>query len=204
MSFRLALLAFPVLCSTLLAVPVATAEEAAAPVYFQVDTSEGPFVIELNKEKAPLTVENFLKYAEEGHYNDTIFHRVIDGFMVQGGGFDAKMIEKPAPRKVRNEGGNGLENDKYTVAMARTPEPHSASSQFFVNTAKNGFLNRAQSQDGFGYAVFGKVVDGTEVIDKIGKAATHAVGNPKVPGMLMEDVPVTPITIKSVQVVEKK
>ncbi|TWU21007.1 Peptidyl-prolyl cis-trans isomerase cyp18 [Novipirellula galeiformis] len=175
-----------------------------APVYVQVDTTEGAFVIELNAEKAPKTVENFLKYAKEGHYNDTIFHRVIDGFMIQGGGFTADMNEKPAPRMVRNEGGNGLNNDHYTVAMARTPAPHSASSQFFVNTAKNDFLNRANSQDGFGYAVFGKVVEGKEVVDRIGKAPTQAKPNPKVRGMLMQDVPTTPIVIKSVQVVEKK
>ncbi len=180
------------------------AQAPATPVYVKVDTTEGAFVIELDSAKAPKTVENFLKYAKEGHYTDTIFHRVIDGFMIQGGGFTADMNEKDAPRMVRNEGGNGLKNNHYTVAMARTSAPHSASSQFFVNTANNDFLNRENSQDGFGYAVFGRVVEGKEVVDRIGKAATQAKPNPKVPGMLMQDVPTTPVVIKSVEVVEKK
>ncbi|GAA5505707.1 peptidylprolyl isomerase [Novipirellula caenicola] len=179
-------------------------QDPAAPVHVKVDTTEGAFVIELNPAKAPKTVDNFLKYVKEGHYTNTIFHRVIDGFMIQGGGFTADMKEKDAPRMVRNEGGNGLKNDHYTVAMARTSAPHSASSQFFVNTANNDFLNRENSQDGFGYAVFGRVVEGKEVVDRIGKAATQAKPNPQVPGMLMQDVPTTPVVIKSIEVVEKK
>lgn len=184
-----------------------TAVRAQAPAkatYVKVDTTEGAFVIELDAAKAPKTVDNFLKYVKEDHYTNTIFHRVIDGFMIQGGGFTADMQEKDAPRLVRNEGGNGLKNLTYTVAMARTSAPHSASSQFFVNTANNDFLNRENSQDGFGYAVFGRVVEGKEVVDRIGKAPTQSKPHPKVPGMLMQDVPTTPIVIKSIEVVEKK
>ncbi|EMI18350.1 peptidylprolyl isomerase [Rhodopirellula maiorica SM1] len=179
-------------------------QEAASPVYVKVDTSEGAFVIELNAEKAPKTVDNFLKYVKEDHYTNTIFHRVIDGFMIQGGGFTADMKEKDAPRMVRNEGGNGLKNDRYTVAMARTNAPHSASSQFFVNTVDNDMLNRENSHDGFGYAVFGRVVEGKEVVDRISKTPTQAKPHPKYPGVLLEDVPTTPIVIKSIEVVEKK
>ncbi|MEM7294394.1 MAG: peptidylprolyl isomerase [Pseudomonadota bacterium] len=173
------------------------------PVTVELDTSEGKIVLELNTEKAPKTVENFVKYVKSGHYEGTVFHRVIADFMIQGGGLDKELKEKPTEDPVRNEAGNGLRNDKYTVAMARTADPHSATSQFFINTKSNAFLNREQAQDGYGYTVFGKVTEGTEVVDKINKVQTHPRPNPAFPAMLMRDVPVNPIVIKSVKVVEK-
>jgi peptidyl-prolyl cis-trans isomerase B (cyclophilin B) len=137
----------------------------------------GVVTLELDAEKAPKTVANFIQYVKDGHYDGTIFHRVIDGFMIQGGGFDAKMNQKPTRATITNEADNGLKNDKYTVAMARTSAPHSASAQFFINGTNNNFLNfRAPTQDGWGYAVFGKVVSGTEIVDKISKVATGNKG----------------------------
>ena len=186
---------------------VADAQEGApgaGSVRVQLDTTEGAIVLELDAAKAPKTVANFLEYVKDGHYKGTIFHRVIDGFMIQGGGFDESMKEKSTKPPVRNEGGNGLNNDKYTVAMARTSNPHSATSQFFVNTAKNDFLNRSMAQDGFGYTVFGKVVEGNDVIDRIGKTPTKSTPNPAMPAMLMDDVPVNPIVIKDVKVLAAK
>ncbi|MEV6773645.1 peptidylprolyl isomerase [Nocardia sp. NPDC051030] len=156
-------------------------------------TSAGDITLELDEAKAPKTVANFVDYVKAGHYSDTVFHRVIPSFMIQGGGMTADMGQKPAPNRVENEASNGLKNDKYTVAMARTSDPHSASAQFFINTANNGFLNYP-GQDGFGYAVFGKVVDGTAVVDAIegvrtGSKAGHG------------DVPVEAITILSAELV---
>jgi peptidyl-prolyl cis-trans isomerase B (cyclophilin B) len=157
-------------------------------------TNVGSFTLELNAEKAPKTVANFLQYVNAGHYDDTIFHRVINNFMVQGGGFDANMNQKAAATTVENEADNGLKNDLYTVAMARTSDPHSASAQFFVNVKNNDFLNfSSRTNQGWGYAVFGKVIDGTDVIDKIttvptGNRAGHS------------DVPREAIVIKSVKV----
>jgi peptidyl-prolyl cis-trans isomerase B (cyclophilin B) len=137
----------------------------------------GVITLELDTEKAPQTVANFVQYVKDGHYDGTIFHRVIDGFMIQGGGFDSKMNQKPTRPTINNEADNGLKNDKYTVAMARTSAPHSASAQFFINGAKNDFLNfRSPTQDGWGYAVFGKVVSGTEIVDKISKVTTGSKG----------------------------
>ncbi|RYX90810.1 MAG: peptidyl-prolyl cis-trans isomerase [Comamonadaceae bacterium] len=128
----------------------------------------GVITLELDAEKAPKTVENFLAYVKTGHYNNTIFHRVIPGFMVQGGGFEPGMKQKPTGATIENEANNGLKNSKYTVAMARTQAPHSASAQFFINASDNAFLNHtAPSMQGWGYAVFGKVVDGADVVDKI-------------------------------------
>lgn len=139
--------------------------------------NHGVITLELDTEKAPKTVANFVQYVRDGHYDGTIFHRVIDGFMIQGGGFDSKMDQKPTRPTITNEADNGLKNDKYTVAMARTSAPHSASAQFFINGAKNDFLNfRAPTQDGWGYAVFGKVVSGTEIVDKLSKVATGSKG----------------------------
>lgn len=136
-------------------------------------TNIGNFTVELNAEKAPKTVENFLNYVNSGHYNGTIFHRVINNFMVQGGGFDAHMKQKSAPSTVENEANNGLKNDIYTIAMARTSDPHSASAQFFINVKNNDFLNfTSPTQQGWGYAVFGKVTEGTETIDQIKTVAT--------------------------------
>ncbi len=156
-------------------------------------TSAGDITLELDEAKAPKTVANFVDYVKAGHYADTVFHRVIRGFMVQGGGMTADMAQKPAPNKVTNEANNGLKNDKYTVAMARTSDPHSASAQFFINTSKNDFLNYP-GQDGWGYAVFGKVVEGTDVVDQIEGVRT---GNKAGHG----DVPTEPITILSAELV---
>jgi cyclophilin family peptidyl-prolyl cis-trans isomerase len=170
----------------------------------ELDTTEGKILIELNPEKAPKTVTNFLDYVESGHYDGTVFHRVIDGFMIQGGGMDGNLKEKKTKPPVLNEADNGLINKKYTVAMARTGDPHSATCQFFINTADNTFLDRANAADGFGYTVFGRVVKGLDVVDKIGSTPTNARPNPAFPAMLMRDVPVTPIVIKSARVVSKK
>ncbi len=138
---------------------------------------EGVITLELDEAKAPKTVANFLAYVKKGHYDRTIFHRVIPGFMIQGGGFEPGMSQKPTDAPVENEANNGLKNDKYTVAMARTQAPHSASAQFFINASNNGFLNHtAPSMQGWGYAVFGKVVAGTDVVDKIEGVATGNKG----------------------------
>jgi peptidyl-prolyl cis-trans isomerase B (cyclophilin B) len=137
----------------------------------------GVITLELDAAKAPKTVENFLSYVKKGHYDNTIFHRVIPGFMVQGGGFEPGMKQKPTDAPIENEANNGLKNDNYTVAMARTQAPHSASAQFFINVADNAFLNHtAPSMQGWGYAVFGKVVSGTEVVDKIKAVKTSRNG----------------------------
>ena len=157
-----------------------------------IKTNHGDIKIELFDEEAPISASNFLAYAKEGFYGGTIFHRVIDGFMIQGGGFTADMGRKDTKAAIANESANGLKNDKYTLAMARTSVPDSATSQFFINTADNDFLNRASSQDGVGYAVFGKVVEGTEVVDKIGKVATGIQAG-------MQDVPNEVVLIESVE-----
>ena len=134
----------------------------------KLHTNHGVITLELDAEKAPQTVANFLAYVEAGHYNNTIFHRVIGNFMIQGGGFEPGMSQKPTDAAIENEANNGLKNANYTVAMARTSAPHSATAQFFINVADNGFLNHtAPSAQGWGYAVFGKVVKGTEVVDQI-------------------------------------
>jgi peptidyl-prolyl cis-trans isomerase B (cyclophilin B) len=137
----------------------------------------GVITLELDAEKAPKSVANFLAYVNKGHYNKTIFHRVIDGFMIQGGGFEPGMTQKPTDEPIENEANNGLRNDHYTVAMARTGEPHSATAQFFINVSNNDFLNHtAPSRQGWGYAVFGKVVEGTDVVDKIRAVSTGRRG----------------------------
>lgn len=137
----------------------------------------GVITLELDAEKAPKSVENFLNYVNKGHYHKTIFHRVINGFMIQGGGFEPGMTQKPCDEPITNEANNGLKNDNYTVAMARTSDPHSATAQFFINVADNDFLNhKAPSMQGWGYAVFGKVVAGTDVVDKIRAVKTGRKG----------------------------
>jgi peptidyl-prolyl cis-trans isomerase B (cyclophilin B) len=156
-------------------------------------TNMGNITIELDAEKAPKTVENFLHYVNAGHYNGTIFHRVIGNFMIQGGGFDANMKQKSADQTVENEAKNGLKNDVYTLAMARTSDPHSASAQFFINVQNNSFLDYP-GQDGWGYAVFGKVTDGTDVVDKIKKVKTSRSG-------MHADVPVEPVIIEKAEVI---
>jgi peptidyl-prolyl cis-trans isomerase B (cyclophilin B) len=161
-----------------------------------MQTSQGTILIELNAEKAPKTVENFLTYVREGFYDGTIFHRVISGFMIQGGGFDANMKQKSTHSPIENEANNGLKNDKYTLAMARTADPHSATAQFFINVADNDFLNfTSPTPNGWGYAVFGQVVDGTDVVDAIKGVKTGNRG-------FHQDVPVEPVVIEKATVVE--
>lgn len=157
-----------------------------------ITTNKGNITAELDEVKAPKTVANFLDYAAKGHYNNTIFHRVIADFMVQGGGFEPNMKQKPADQTVENEAKNGLKNDKYTLAMARTSDPHSASAQFFINTKNNAFLDYP-GQDGFGYAVFGKVTEGTDIVDQINKVKTGRSG-------MFADVPVEPVIIEKIEV----
>jgi cyclophilin family peptidyl-prolyl cis-trans isomerase len=169
--------------------------KGTSPMKVKLTTSMGPITIELDKAKAPVSVENFVKYVESGHYNGTIFHRVIDGFMVQGGGFDKDMRQKPTNPPIKNEADNGLKNDKYTVAMARTQVPDSASSQFFINVKDNAFLNHtAKNVQGWGYAVFGKVIEGQDTVDKIKKVPT---GNARGMG----DVPLDPVVIEKAECV---
>lgn len=158
-------------------------------------TSEGDIKLELDREKAPKTVANFLSYVEAGHYNDTVFHRVINGFMIQGGGFDKNMNQKPAPDTVENEAANGLKNTAGSIAMARTSDPHSASAQFFINVNDNTFLDYP-GQDGWGYCVFGSVVEGMDVVNKIKNVQTGRSG-------FHQDVPVEPVTIIEVTAVEE-
>lgn len=154
----------------------------------KIHTNLGAFTLQLDAEKAPLTVKNFLDYVNAGFYNNTIFHRVIDGFMIQGGGFEPGMKQKPTNPPVKNEAANGLRNDTYSIAMARTSNPQSATAQFFINLANNSFLDYP-GQDGWGYCVFGKVVEGTEVVDAIRKVKTgFKAGHQDVP---QEDVIIT-------------
>jgi len=192
------------LASALLVLPlIATAQaphpscsaalKGTNPVKVKLTTSMGPIVIQLDKEKAPISTENFVKYVESGHYNGTIFHRVIDNFMIQGGGFSKDMSQKPTQAPIKNESMNGLKNDNYTVAMARTGVRDSATSQFFINIKDNDFLNYSgETPQGFGYAVFGKVVEGKDTVDKIKKVATgNAQGH--------QNVPTTPVVIEKAE-----
>ncbi|WP_159844741.1 peptidylprolyl isomerase [Nocardia sp. CY41] len=157
-----------------------------------LSTNYGSIVLELDDQKAPNTVRNFVDYVNAGHYNGTIFHRVIPGFMIQGGGFEPGLRQKGTKDPIQNEANNGLKNDKYTVAMARTNDPHSATAQFFINVADNAFLNHsAPNAAGWGYAVFGKVTEGTDVVDKIAGVATSSAG-------MHQDVPVDDVVIESV------
>ncbi|MDP1675051.1 MAG: peptidylprolyl isomerase [Burkholderiales bacterium] len=161
----------------------------------KLHTNHGVISLELDAAKAPDTVANFIKYVEDGHYNNTVFHRVIDGFMIQGGGFEPGMKQKPTREPVQNEANNGLKNDLYTVAMARTSAPHSASAQFFINVGANDFLNHtAPTPQGWGYCVFGKVVDGSDVVDKIRKVKTGSKG-------MHQDVPIEDVIIEKAEVV---
>jgi peptidyl-prolyl cis-trans isomerase B (cyclophilin B) len=158
-----------------------------------MDTSMGPIKVELFDDSAPITVKNFLKYVDDKHYDGTIFHRVIPNFMIQGGGFDVNMKEKlPGAIRIKNESYNGKQNKRGTLAMARTPEPDSATDQFFINTVDNDFLDKAKAQDRVGYCVFGKVIDGMEVVDKIRNVKTTTKQG-------QEDVPVEPVVIKSIR-----
>jgi cyclophilin family peptidyl-prolyl cis-trans isomerase len=161
----------------------------------RLTTSMGPIVIELDKAKAPISTENFVKYVDSGHYDGTLFHRVIDGFMIQGGGFSKEMREKPTRSPIKNESSNGVRNDPYTIAMARRPDPDSATSQFFINSRANDSLN--YSGPGTGYAVFGKVVEGKETVDKIRKVPTGNKGG-------MGDVPNEQVVIEKAECLPAK
>jgi cyclophilin family peptidyl-prolyl cis-trans isomerase len=179
------------------AAPAAQSAGSTNPVV-AIETSHGTIKLELFEDKAPITVKNFLSYVDDKHYDGTIFHRVIDGFMIQGGGFDKDMVQKKTKPAIKNESANGLKNDDGTVAMARTSDPDSATCQFFINTGNNnGFLNKAESRDGVGYCVFGKVTEGMDVVAKI-KGVKTGVKNG------MKDVPTETVEIKSVRKVEKK
>jgi peptidyl-prolyl cis-trans isomerase B (cyclophilin B) len=156
----------------------------------QLETNRGVIMLELDSASAPKTVENFLQYVRDGFYNSTIFHRVIKGFMIQGGGFTADMHEKPTRGPISNEAGNGLKNQRGTIAMARTMDPHSASAQFFINTVGNDFLDyKGKTRDGWGYCVFGKVVEGMDVVDSIENVPTKTKAG-------FDDVPTTPVVIE--------
>jgi cyclophilin family peptidyl-prolyl cis-trans isomerase len=183
----------------LLALSTLAAEGAlAADPRVELKTNRGAIVIELNQAKAPKTVANFLQYVKDGHYNGTVFHRVIDGFMVQGGGFDKDMKQKPTRGTVENEAANGLKNDYGTIAMARTPDPHSASAQFFINVKNNDFLNyREPTPQGYGYTVFGKVVSGMDIVDKIAKVPTANAGP-------HQNVPREPVIVESATILPAK
>ena len=161
----------------------------------RMQTSMGDIVIELDTDKAPATTENFLQYVRDGFYDNTIFHRVINGFMVQGGGFEPGMNQKSTREQIKNEAANGLKNDTYTVAMARTSDPHSASAQFFFNVKNNDFLNfRAATTEGYGYCVFGQISEGREVIDKIKAVATGKRG-------FHQDVPTEDVVVKKAEII---
>ena len=162
----------------------------------KLHTTHGTITLELDAAKAPVTVENFLNYVRNGHFDNTIFHRVIDGFMIQGGGFEPGMKQKPTGAQIKNEADNRLPNDLYTIAMARTSDPHSATAQFFINVGKNDFLNyTASGPQGWGYCVFGKVVEGTEVVDAIRKVKTgFRAGH--------QDVPEADVIITKAEVVK--
>ena len=163
--------------------------------HVELQTNHGTIRIELDDEKAPNSVRNFISYVEKGHYDGTVFHRVIKGFMIQGGGFAPGMSQKPTDTPIQNEASNGLKNTHYSLAMARTSAPHSATAQFFINTTNNGFLDfKSETPQGWGYAVFGKVVAGTEVVDAIeGVKTTRKNGH--------DDVPVEDVVIQSAKVV---
>jgi peptidyl-prolyl cis-trans isomerase B (cyclophilin B) len=186
-----------ILCLVLAAVAVSFNPLAAKEGRTMVNlkTSMGDIVLELDAEKAPETVANFLQYVREGFYDGTIFHRVIDGFMIQGGGMDKDMVEKPTRKPIKNEADNGLGNEQYTVAMARTQDPNSATAQFFINVKDNTFLNhRSKTVQGWGYTVFGKVVQGRDVVDRIKAVPTANKG-------YHQDVPIEPVLIEQATVI---
>ena len=161
-----------------------------------LNTNMGAIEIELNEKQAPLSVKNFAAYVNSGHYNGTIFHRIINDFMIQGGGFDINMQQKPTNAEIKNEANIGLTNDKYTIAMARTMAPHSASSQFFINVKDNDFLNfKSEDIHGWGYAVFGKVVAGFDIVDKIKQVKTSSHG-------MHDDVPVEAVIIETASIID--
>lgn len=192
---RKLMLAGALMASLMTGVTMAADEVKAPPLYVEMDTNLGNVIFELDEAKAPITVENFKNYVDDGFYDGLIFHRVIDGFMVQGGGFDADMKQKKTAAPIKIESDNGLKNVRGSIAMARTMDPNSATSQFFINTQDNTFLDYP-GQDGYGYTVFGKVVEGMDVIDKMEKVKTTSKA-------MHQDVPVKPIVIESMKFVEK-
>ena len=162
----------------------------------KLHTNYGEITLELDSEKAPITVQNFIDYVNSGHYDNTVFHRVIDGFMIQGGGFEPGLVQKQTRAPIRNEAANGLKNDKYTVAMARTSDVNSATAQFFINVSDNDFLNYSSpTPQGFGYCVFGKVVEGMDVVDKIKKVRTGNRGG-------HQNVPLENVLLEKSEVIE--
>jgi len=162
----------------------------------KLSTNHGDIVLQLNAEKAPQTTENFVQYVKEGHYDGTVFHRVIKGFMIQGGGFEADMSQKKTRASIQNEADNGLKNAKYSIAMARTMDPHSASAQFFINASDNDFLNHSgKNTQGWGYAVFGEVIEGRDVVDAIEKVATGSKAG-------HQDVPKDDVVIEKAEIIE--
>ena len=189
------MLAGALMASLMTGVTMAADEVKAPPLYVEMDTNLGNVVFELDEAKAPVTVENFKNYVDDGFYDGLIFHRVIDGFMVQGGGFDTDMKQKKTAAPIKIESDNGLKNVRGSIAMARTMDPNSATSQFFINTQDNTFLDYP-GQDGYGYTVFGKVVEGMDVIDKMEKVKTTSKA-------MHQDVPAKPIVIESMKFVEK-
>ena len=196
MSWLRALFALACVLAATLGGAAAARAEGGNPMV-KLTTNKGDIVLELDKAKAPATVENFLKYVKAGHYDGTVFHRVINGFMVQGGGMDKTMKERSTQAPIQNEADNGLKNKAYTVAMARTGDPHSATAQFFINVADNGFLDHTgKNPQGWGYAVFGKVVSGQEVVDAIKAVPTMTKG-------FHENVPVVPVIIEKAEVVSE-
>ena len=196
MKNRFRLVAFGLASFSLLAAPLSFAATVAATMdVVRVTTNLGSFDVRLDANRAPVTVRNFLNYVNKGFYNNTIFHRVIDGFMIQGGGFTADMKQKTTDDKIINEARTTESNRRGTIAMARTSEPHSATSQFFINTTNNDFLDAKKSRDGWGYAVFGRVIRGMDVVDKISIVKTTTKG-------FYENVPVTPVVIESIQLLE--
>lgn len=181
----------PLVAAFALVGSVSGSVEAAGKPKVLFQTSMGDFTVELEPDLAPQTVENFLNYVREGHYNGTIFHRVIKGFMIQGGGFDKNFERQETGKPVENEADKGLENERGTIAMARTGDPHSATDQFFVNSVFNGFLNhRSKTQQGWGYTAFGKVIDGMNIVGRIGRVDTGPAGP------FPSDVPLEPVIIK--------
>lgn len=206
-TIRPGLRAFSLACATSLAMLMGNAALAATSTSNEgktmsttprvnLQTNQGAILIELDAEKAPKTVENFLTYVKEGFYDGTVFHRVINNFMIQGGGFEVGMKQKQTHAPVENEANNGLKNNRYTLAMARTADPHSATAQFFINVADNDFLNfTSPTPNGWGYAVFGKVVEGTEIVDKIKTTKTGNKG-------FHQDVPTEDIVIEKATVVD--
>jgi cyclophilin family peptidyl-prolyl cis-trans isomerase len=182
--------------ATLLGIPTGIVLAAQNPLV-RLQTNVGVIELELYADKAPVTVSSFVRYVKSGHYNSTIFHRVIKGFMIQGGGYNYSLQQKPTRSPIRNEAGNGLKNVTGTIAMARTPDPHSATSQFFINTADNVSLDHyAKSPQGWGYAVFGRVIRGMDVVRKIESSPTRSVGQ-------FQNVPVAPVMIDKAIVVER-